>query len=145
MWFVSGIDMVVANSLHRSHLVQGPTADWAEFFRQCRYDQPIEPMCHMLRTWSKAEDIEWHLWTGRPESVRQETLDWLSDHQLYPTMVRMRPVGDFRDNFELKATWLSQALHGQMRPDLIIESRRNLLQHAISLGIQTLQTTASMV
>ena len=82
--------------------------DWKAFFEACDQDKPIDPTLNVLWSLNYANKIE--IWSGRCESVRDKTEQWLHDQlgELFDFTLKMRPVGDYTPDDELKEGWLNE-------------------------------------
>lgn len=94
--------------------------DWKSFYEACDNDEPIEPVMRCLRSWMETT-IEIQIWSGRSESVRNKTNDWLDEHLScegdYPYFpkekIKMRPVGNTEPDDKLKEKWLNERCTSQ--------------------------------
>lgn len=95
--------------------------DWKSFYEACDKDIPIEPVVEILRTlwWKEGFDIQ--IWSGRCESVREKTENWLY-HNIFREselpVLKMRPIGDNTPGDELKERWLDEHLDAPLYPTL---------------------------
>lgn len=111
----------LANNEHRRHFVnqyielgdfdEDVKPDWKSFYEACDKDEPINHTINLLRTlWIKeGEEIE--IWSGRCESVREKTLEWITtyvfgDYEL--CTLKMRPIGNNTPDDQLKERWLDE-------------------------------------
>lgn len=95
------IDGVLADATHREHHLAGRPKDWAAFFAEVGADAPMPS--GIGRVEALATDYGVVLLTGRPESCRATTLEWLGRHQVPFAELIMRPEGDHRPAHLLKA------------------------------------------
>lgn len=93
--------------------------NWPAFYDACDYDTPIEPVIRMFRYQmtrytSSDQKINWQIWSGRYESVRKKTEDWLDKYIITlgfgPDRLKMRPIGDNTPDDVLKERWLDEYL-----------------------------------
>lgn len=102
------IDGVLADCQHRRHFIEQEPPDWNAFYAACVADPLIERGAILLRMlWNAGQHIVFY--SGRSESVRQDTSDWLARYGLaWANAARlvdklwMRPVGDHRPDYVLK-------------------------------------------
>lgn len=91
---------------------RGFKPDWQQFFEECEHDKPIEPTRHLLEhLFYHGEEI--HIWSGRCESVRQKTIDWINRHlggMKRITDLKMRPIGNSSPDDFLKEQWLDELI-----------------------------------
>ena len=90
------------------YLKQSPP-DWDSFYEACDEDEPIQVVCDIVNKLSKTYEIVFC--TGRRESVREKTLDFLVENLWYASngaFLLMRRDGDFRHDTEVKPELLEQ-------------------------------------
>jgi hypothetical protein len=100
---ICDIDGTIANLQHRLHYIKNADgtkkkykdADWDSFHKACVDDTPINWVIRILANIygaykgsqiEEATEVEVFFFSGRNESVRQETLDWLWKHVLSSSM-----------------------------------------------------------
>ena len=98
------MDGVIADCTHRLHFIEKDPKDWDSFFKAAINDKPIMPMIELLRSFHGRANIEIH--TGRSTQIIHETIEWLSDHDVPYTSMKMRKMGDHRPAAEVKAEWI---------------------------------------
>lgn len=87
--------------------------DWTAFYEACGEDKPIEPVIQIFQTLAQRGELI-QIWSGRCESVRYKTLEWLSKHiwgwgeNYFHDLLKMRPIGDNTPGDQLKARWLDE-------------------------------------
>lgn len=115
--FIFDLDGTLADIRHRRHFVEGENKDWRAFFAACVDDAP---MLGVFQTFQKLDDAgaELWIWSGRSDEVHEQTMDWLNEHDLLCTQIRMRKAGDHQPDEKLKAAWLE---------DVSADDRRRLV------------------
>lgn len=88
------IDGVVADVRHRLHHITGRPKNWGAFFAAADRDPPHEEGVEVVRTLARDHDIIYL--TGRPEHLRDATVEWLERHGIGGHELMMRPEGDRR-------------------------------------------------
>lgn len=84
--------------------------DWKSFYEACDKDEPIEPVGKIFD--DLAVDNEVEIWAGRCESVREKTTQWLWNNIPYSGQkLKMRPIGDYTPDDQLKERWLDEYLN----------------------------------
>jgi len=92
---ICDIDGTIANLQHRLHFIKNADGskkkykdtDWDSFHKACVDDTPINWVIEVLANINDAgTEREIYFFSGRNESVRQETLDWLWKHVLSSSM-----------------------------------------------------------
>lgn len=93
--------------------------DWKAFYEACDQDKPIEPVViiwHLFEAGFHLNPDNYQIWTGRFESVREKTIEWLQNNlciyndSWLETNLKMRPIGDSTPDDELKERWLDEHL-----------------------------------
>lgn len=98
---VFDIDGVLADVRHRLHHVERKPKDWIAFFAGMAQDPPLSEGINLARTESAAgRDLVFL--TGRSESYRDVTQDWLDHHNVPWGQLFMRPDGDYRPAKQFK-------------------------------------------
>jgi hypothetical protein len=83
--------------------------DWKSFYEACDKDIPNEPVIDM---WNNRISLGMmgvdQIWSGRCESVRKMTNEWLNKNLLCfeESQLKMRPIGDSTPDDQLKEMWL---------------------------------------
>lgn len=91
--------------------------DYKSFYEACDKDEPIKPVLdafiHLTQGEPFNHDVQ--IWSGRCESVRNKTLEWLTnltgyleDKMYWNRRLKMRPVGDYTPDDILKEKWLDE-------------------------------------
>lgn len=91
--------------------------DWKAFYEACDKDTPIYPVREILWSLDPYKN-KIQIWSGRCESVREKTEEWLIDQIFLGNFItmgqielRMRPIGDNTPDDELKESWLDEYYH----------------------------------
>lgn len=129
---VFDMDGTLSDPSHRVHHLE--KKDWDAFYEACAGDTPILPMIETLRAHQFAGHTV-QIWTGRRESTRQKTLDWLGQFEIDSVEIFMRADGDFRHDTEIKGEWLREV----GKPDLVYEDRNSMVDFYRSQNIICLQ------
>lgn len=88
-WIAIDLDGTVANCDHRlKYILNMETGEklprgqrnYAKFFADCIADTPIESVINYLHRAFPRDIFEWVYITGRPESMRAESVEWLVTH-----------------------------------------------------------------
>lgn len=138
--------------------------DWDEYFHACEGDAPIEHTINVFRglRGRLLDQNVIEIWSGRSEGagclVRKKTMAWLRHHVChgfvgYETsdffrppegrwqdiVLRMRPHGDHRPDYEIKREWLNEARAHRMAPELVFEDRDQVVSMWRSEGVPCFQ------
>lgn len=104
------IDGVLADATHREHHLAGRPKDWTAFFAAVDGDAPMPS--GIGRVVELAQEHGVVLLTGRPESCRASTLEWLGRFEVPFAELVMRPEEDHRPAYVFKA----QVVRGRWSP-----------------------------
>lgn len=140
------LDGTLACCEHRRHYVQhfGYSCDgsnrkvdhcgepfkpnWPAFYAACDQDKPIDPTIEFFESLVFENYIrlakEVQIWSGRCESVREKTADWLHNTLWGSPSVplKMRPIGNNTPDHVLKERWLDEAIVQGKNIDFAIDS-----------------------
>ncbi len=92
MLAVFDVDGVVADVRHRLHHLHHRR--WHRFFAEAGADPLLLEGQRLVADLGREHEIVWL--TGRPEWLREVTLDWFEQHGLPTDELHMRPDGDYR-------------------------------------------------
>lgn len=128
------LDGTLANIEHRRHFVTDPNygysgppgtivdgkivranwkPDWDSFYKACVDDTVNDSVLRVYEAlfripeYLERADYVIEIWSGREESVRKETVTWINKHMRCGGL-KMRPVGDYTPDEELKEKWLME-------------------------------------
>jgi len=102
------LDGTVCDNSHRLHLLDKPK-DWARYLDACPQDREHQAAVIIWKALLKyGPETQIVVMTGRCETHRPQTRAWLTTRGLYYDMMVMRPEGDYRPDFEMKAELLKQ-------------------------------------
>lgn len=137
---VVDIDGTIAKVGDRLKYLQQEKKDWDAFYEHCDEDEPIDEMCQLVADlFVLGRDIVFC--TGRRESVREKTRNWLTQNVIstYDDELLMRKDGDWRHDTEVKPELLQKA---GITPDdvyFILEDRDSMVAKWRELGYRCLQ------
>lgn len=135
---VFDLDGTLALDDHRRHFLlpqEGGEKDWDSYFAACGGDAPAKPIIHLLRRLHGTDRIV--LWSGRSDSVREQTEIWLAQHGLLALFdeVRLREADDRTADDELKRRWLNEARANGLVVELVFEDRQRVVDMWRAEGI----------
>jgi len=140
---VVDIDGTISKVGDRLKYITGDVKDYKSFYNECYKDCPIQKIIDLVELLSK--DYQIVFLTGRRESVRDITSDWLSKHlpfllynDVYSRLL-MRPMNDVRHDTEVKPERLLLANIKKEDVFLIIEDRNSMVDKWRELGYTVLQ------
>lgn len=157
------IDGTLADVKHRRHFLgTHGKPNWDGFFDAMVDDPPIASVCRLagmisyrcdeIKNWAEqgmdaGPEISIFICSGRPDSHRKQTEDWLREHvsELYhfSTAVLMREAGDTRSDVVVKREMLA-GIRGQgYEPLFVVDDRQRVVDMWREEGITCLQCDAS--
>lgn len=113
------LDGTLANCEHRRHFVD-INHNWKSFYEACDQDKIILPVAFQFYALREKFGIchPIQIWSGRCDSVRGKTIDWLQKHFTrdidWVNNLKMRPIGDYTPDEQLKEKWLDEYLYGNL-------------------------------
>jgi hypothetical protein len=105
---VFDIDGVLSDAAGRQHYLERGRRDWDAFFRACGDDPLIDEVGRLLELLDPKLAIV--LLTGRPLTVQDITVAWLTRYELRWDLLVMRDIGDYQ-----AATGFKQRSVGELR------------------------------
>jgi hypothetical protein len=110
--------------------------DWKSFYEACDQDKPIEPVIDIFEQyWKESKEI--NIWSGRCESVRDKTIAWLANKieithfrpkEWFDSILKMRPIGYYTPDDELKEKWLDEFLESGGTVDYVFDGRPKVVR-----------------
>lgn len=137
---VVDIDGTIAKVGDRLKYLQQEKKDWDAFYEHCDEDEPIKDIIELVEL-MQIHEYNIVFCTGRRESVRKKTEDWLFKNVwcLREYKLLMRKDNDWRPDTEVKPELLANA---GITPDdvwFILEDRDSVVVKLRSLGFRVLQ------
>lgn len=139
---VVDIDGTIAKVGDRLKYLQQEKKDWDAFYEHCDEDAPIEDVVRLV------EDFyEWGynivFCTGRRESVREKTREWIKQHLAigWNYGLLMRKDKDWRHDTEVKPELFAKAGLTPENVYLILEDRDSMVAKWRELGYRCLQVS----
>jgi hypothetical protein len=140
---IADIDGTIALIEHRRHWLDAErhpdmTSDerWRKFFAACFDDLPNSPVIHTLQALRHA-GYYIHVFSGRSDEVREETIYWLHAFNVPYNHLRMRAAGDFTLDEELKRQWITEYDLSQIL--CVLDDRQKVVDMWRSLGLTCFQ------
>lgn len=132
------IDGTLADCRHRlHHVLPGRKRDWEAFFGEMDDDEPIWPVCEVVRHLALESRIV--LCSGRPENYRAVTEAWLDRNGVQRDALYMRPAGDTRPDHIVKAQILDGIKADGYEPFIVIDDRQSVVDMWRDRGLVCLQ------
>lgn len=136
--YIVDIDGTIANNEHRIHYITNGHKDWDKWHANAHKDEPIEQMIEILDL-AAAAGIKIVLCTGRDEKCREDTLEWLHEHDIPYNALFMRKLGDRRDDDIVKFELLEQIYEMGYEPVLVFDDRDRVVKMWRAAGLRCLQ------
>ena len=138
------IDGTISKVGDRLKYLQQDEKDWDSFYEHCDEDEPIKDVIDLV----KYLDIQYEIifCTGRRESVRSKTKEWIGEHVYGHPMIHpndsdllMRKDGDFRHDTEIKPELLKKAKIKLKDIAFVLEDRNSMVKKWRDMGLTCLQ------
>lgn len=136
--FVFDIDGTLANNQHRTYWISSYPKNWKACDAAIPYDTPHQDIIWLLDTLVRP-DSRIILCTGRSESTRQVTEEWLKKHSVYWDNLYMRKDGDYRKDSIVKVELLKQITFDYAKPYIWFDDRQQVVDAIRDQGIRVLQ------
>jgi predicted secreted acid phosphatase len=136
--YIFDIDNTIANNEHRiHHLLQEPK-NWDQWHKEHHLDTPYWEIIDLLNM-AIDNGIKIVLCTGRDSMCREDTIEWLKEHNIYYDDLYMRPLGHREDDSEVKRKLLKQIREDGYDPVLVFEDRDRVVEMWREEGLRCLQ------
>ena len=137
-YLIVDLDGTLACDKHRNHLLQEKPRLWDAYFALCDKDQVHDDIRYIVNMF---ETMGHHIViiTGRCESVRRKTVEWLDKHDIGFDSLLMRPVGDRTDDHELKLGIAKRIGLTPNRVLAVLEDRQRVVDAWRAAGYRCLQ------
>jgi hypothetical protein len=140
---IADLDGTIALIEHRRHWLDGErhpemTSDkrWRKFFAECVNDPPNWPVIYTLQALQRV-GYYIHIFSGRSDDVREQTIDWLEAFNVPYDHLRTRAAGDFTPDEVLKRQWIEDYDLAQILA--VFDDRRKVVDMWRSLGLTCFQ------
>jgi len=113
-YYIFDLDGTLANIDHRRHYVTNGNHHWDSFYQACVDDTPNTSVVRLykqlfissLHPLTMMPTVEFLIYSGRSESVRDKTKLWLNKNKIIYDELKMRPIGNSQPDQDLKRDWL---------------------------------------
>ena len=135
------IDGTLANIQHRVHFIEGPgKKDWDGFNSVLHLDEPKKEIMEIVRAMKfYDENLAILLVTGRFNTHRLETVEWLLKHQVDWQGLYMRCDGDYRSDAIIKRIIYRDIIEPHYNVVAVFEDRDKVVKMWRELGLTCLQ------
>lgn len=131
------IDGTLANNDHRKHHIQKIPKDWPAFNSEMHLDSPIELVVTLAKILRQHYAII--LCTGRDETCRDVTQEWLRLHDVWHDGLWMRAAQDFRSDDIVKREMLADIRSAGFDPQMVVDDRVSVVAMWRAEGLLCLQ------
>lgn len=141
--YIFDIDGTLADCSHRLHHIQGEDKDWGAFYKECLEDQPIRDVVRLARALNGFVSCGNHnrilIVTGRPESCKETTLNWLDNYGITINGFFCRKNGDHRPDYIVKKEMYEKYIKDDFEIVGVFEDRKQCVDMWRSLGLTCFQ------
>lgn len=109
--------------------------DWDAYFDACDTDEPNLPVIQICRALSETYRIV--IFSGRSDTVRDKTEQWLFANEIWSETLWMRDKNDRTQDDVLKMKWMEE--YGKHRIHSVFEDRNRVVKAWRDAGIQCFQ------
>jgi len=131
------IDGTLSDPTHRLHHVKSKPYNWPAFFDAMGDDGCHKPIAWLAQTLSRHVSII--VISGRPDSHRQQTRDWLIRHGIPFDMLLMRKADDYRQDYIVKSEILDYILSEGYEILFTVDDRQQVVDMWRERGLTCLQ------
>lgn len=146
--YIFDLDGTLSDTTHRQGILNTDDPDkWDKFYDACDGDTPKTDVIDTLRIiFRSGSDV--FILTGRSDAVREKTVDWLVEHQVFarkdlvnfPELLVMREDGDHTHDHIFKAKCYDNMLHvDQERLVAVFEDRDRVVNMWRDKGVPCYQ------
>lgn len=135
---ICDIDGTIADCEHRRHLVTGKHKYYEEFYSLTMQDDPIWPVINVFNALQQA-GYTGLMCSGRSDNWREDTENWLRQHDVRYTKLYMRSHGDYRADEVVKYELLCRMRKDGYNPSVVIDDRNKVVQMWRREGLVCLQ------
>lgn len=133
---ICDLDGTLCNIDHRLHHVKGPSKkNWTAFFEGLKDDKLNDWCAYILNT----SDVPIILCSGRTDTYRSLTREWLEEHMIFHDHLFMRNRNDFRRDDIVKENLLDFEILTRYTPMYVIDDRDQVVKMWRKRGIPCLQ------
>ena len=135
------IDGTLTDTSHRQHFMQQEPKDHDSFHAAAKDDPPIPEIVKLCQICFMHYSHVFFI-TGRPESVREQTVAWLREHldfPIYHQILFMREDKDHRPDNKFKREVYEKNIEPEFDVQFVVEDRKMCVDLWRELGLVCLQ------
>jgi hypothetical protein len=134
------LDGTLCNAEHRKHHVETDgKKNWEAFYSNLVHDIPNEWCQLIIDKFDSDGSSDIIFVSGRPDSYRELTVQWLRKHSLARHKLLMRMAGDFRKDSIVKEEIYKEQIEPLYDVLFCIDDRKQVVDMWRSLGLTCLQ------
>lgn len=122
---ICDLDGTLTNPEARLHHVKGEKKDWGKFFNEMTEDT-LNNWCASI-LYNLQDNHAIVLCSGRPDSFKKHTMEWLSKHEISYDQLLMRSRNDFRRDDIVKEQILDFEILTRYTPVFFIDDRKQVV------------------
>lgn len=135
--FIIDLDGTLCDTRHRQHFMTQKDKDWKSFYEGLVTD-PVNPWCYsILHAIKPYRAII--LVSGRPDTYKLKTIEWLNKHDINYDRLHMRKEGDFRKDSIVKEEIYRRDIEPLFEVECCIDDRKQVVDMWRSIGLTCLQ------
>lgn len=132
------MDGTLADIAHRRHHVATKPKNWAAFNAALGDDRPNEPIVALARILYRS-GLKIIICSGRELVYWNQTVDWLSRHDVPWDHIYMRAAKDYRPDDVIKAELLAKIRTDGFAPLFVVDDRDRVVAMWRAAGLTCLQ------
>jgi len=133
------IDGTLANTNHRKHYLECSPKNWDGWNEAAGKDTPHKDVALVVSAVKHEFCAKLILCTGRHESLRELTLDWLERYDIYFDELYMRVDNDFRPGLIIKQELLARICADGFKPIMVFDDRDVVVAMWRAAGLRCFQ------
>lgn len=137
---VFDVDGTLANCSHRVHFLNGGRKDWPSFMAGIPNDTPHEQMVDLNHMYHSSHALyPLFVCSGRSNTERRATEEWLYKHGVKYDHLLMRKTGDYRADHIVKKELLEEIRSMGYEPWIVFDDRQEVVDMWRREGLFVLQ------
>lgn len=125
-YIICDLDGTIALIDHRRHLVTGEKKYFQKFNSLCIHDTPNIPVIELLKNMAFYGYVT-IICSGRDETFRKDTVDWLKFNGVAYESLYMRPKNNSDPDNDLKRSWLYSKLPPKDQILFVLDDRQKVV------------------
>jgi hypothetical protein len=136
-YVIVDIDGTLTKVGARVECLKADPPDWDGFYSRCSEDEPVPEILDLIKTIQDTNTIV--LCSGRRESCRGDTMEWMEKHGIEFDAMLLRKDGDFRHDTIVKPEMLEAAKIPLDKILYVLEDRNAMVKKWREMGLICLQ------